>query len=135
MPTYRNDSNVKYHLSNETSSLKRFIEPGETLETIAYYNYPNLVLTLDTPYQEFIGSSDQVSIESVTGVELTTNGYPWIECDVNTPVLVYYNSETTTPERRGVGVFLINNQDNKANKIIIKTIAGTGTLIYSVKKE
>ena len=135
MPTYTNNSNVTYPLSNEGEGVKRFIKPGETIETRAYYNLPNLNLDSADPYEEFIGSSGRETIDSTTGITLTSNGFPWIECDCNGPTIIYYNSLSTLPEYRPAGLFLINNTDNTANQIIIKTVSGTATLTYSVKKE
>lgn len=135
MPTYTNNSNKTYPLSNELASNNRFIKPGETKETRAYYNFPDLNLDTISPIIEFIGYSDRTTIDSTTGITLTTNEYKWIELDANGPIKIWYNSVDTTPEYRPAGLMLINNQDNTANQIIIKTIAGDATLTYSVKKE
>ena len=136
MPTYTNNSTTTtYMLSNETGPNKSYIRPGETKTTRAYYNFPNLNLDSHEPYEEFIGSSGRETIDSTTGITLTCNTFEWIECDCNGPTVIYYNSLSTLPEYRPAGLFLINNKDNTANQIIIKTVSGTATLTYSVKKE
>lgn len=135
MPTYTNNSNNIYVLEYETDSNNRIIKPSETKTTRAYYNFVNLNLDSGEPYETFIGSSDRVVIDDITGITLPTNGFDWIECDCTTAVKVYYNSTTTTPEYRPAGLFLINNTDNTASQITVKTVGGTGTLTYSVKRE